>query len=110
MLGHEAVEKTIETQPGVTLEKNGLTKSMSAAEAPVKSENAENLGKMALMLQNSQLGSAGASESTQKHNTVKSMHAGKKTVANAIIYDASEAATSHNTNAKKWVKSSTKKA
>ena len=49
-------------------------------------------------------------QSMQKNGTVKSMHAGKKSVANAIIYDASEAATSYNTNTKKRVKSSTKKA
>ena len=53
MHGQEAVEKSIETQPGVAQEKNGLTKSMSVAEAPLKSENAENLDKMALMLQSS---------------------------------------------------------
>ena len=36
------------------------------------------------------------------------MHAGKMTVNNAVIYDASEAATSHNTT-KKRMKSNTKR-
>ena len=37
------------------------------------------------------------------------MHAGKMTVNNAVIYDASEAATSHNTTKKRMKSSSTKR-